>query len=356
MSPMILLRVLGVAIAVVLAIVAARGWRRRSLRLTDALIALALAGGLALVSLTPSVVDPVLRVLGFPPGNARRVIGVLVVSNILLFVLLLRAFAKTDRLEQVFGGYADRMATRWYELEYGRDGATGGKVAIVIPAYNEEASIADTLGVIPDVIHGLKVEPIVVSDGSSDTTERIAREHGAVVVFRDLRRGQGAAVALGYRVAVLRGAEIIATVDADGQYDPAELPQLIKPILDGEADVVHGSRVLGNYERPLFGRAQGLRVFARLTSLMTRTRITDPASGFRAFTSEAIRRLEFREDQFHASEVTVAAVKKRLRVKEVPCTFRERFAGSSKKPHVLRYGYGYARALLKTWLGPTSLL
>ena len=155
----------------------------------------------------------------------------------------------------------------------------------------------------------------------------------------------------GYHMALQRGADIVATVDADGQYDPLELPQLVRPILDGEADVAHGSRMLGEYAKPIFGRSQGVRVFAWLTTRMAGHRITDPASGFRAFSAEALRQLEFRENQFHASEVTVAAAKAGLRVKEVPCTFRERHSGNSKKPPLLRYGWGYARSLIRTWLG-----
>ena len=350
---MILLRIVGLAVALVLAMLAVRRFRRRALRLPDAVIMTALAAGLATVSMAPSIVDPLLTQLGFPPGDARRVIGVLVVSNILVFVLLLRAFAKTDLLEARFGDYSDRVATRWFEQEYGREDGPGAsnKVAVLIPALNEEESLGTVLATIPDEVAGLKVEPIVVSDGSVDSTECVARGHGALVVGRDLRRGQGAAVALGYRIALLRGADVVATLDADGQYDPLELPALVQPILDGEADVVHGSRSLGAYENPLFGRSQGIKVFAWLTSRMTRVVITDPASGFRALTPKAVRALRFRENQFHASEVTVAAVKAGLRVKEVPCKFRERVAGSTKKPPLFSYGYGYARTLLKTWLG-----
>lgn len=347
---MILLRVFGLIVALLLLALIVQRFRRRSLRLADAVIMGALAAALALVALTPSSVDPLLRELGFPPGDARRVIGVLVMSNILTFVLLLRAFGKTDQLEEKMGDHADRVAARWFQREYGAVGPSRDVIVVVIPALNEEDALPDVMGMIPSEIEGLKVETLVVSDGSSDRTEEVARKHGALVVGRDLRRGQGAAVALGYRMALLRGARVIATVDADGQYDPLELPQLVAPILHGEADVVHGSRALGAYERPLLGRAQGLKVFSWLTSRMTNVTITDPASGFRAFSPEALAVLEFREHQFHASEVTVAACKLGLRVKEVPCTFRERFAGTTKKPPLFRYGYGYTRTLLKTWL------
>lgn len=347
------LRIIGFVVAAAMLLLVVRRFRRRGLRLTDTVIMTVLALALGTVSIAPSVVDPVLRVLGFPPGNARRVIGLLVLSNILTYVLLLRAFAKTDRLEQTLGEYADRVAARHFEGEYGprERGSSGSRtLAVVVPALNEESSLPAVLKDVADEIEGLKTLVIVVSDGSTDTTEKVAEEFGALVVRRDLRRGQGAAVRLGYRMALQRGADVVATVDADGQYDPLELPQLVRPLLDGEADVSHGSRSLGAYEQPLFGRSQGIKVFAWLTSRMARSTITDPASGFRAFTADALRVLEFRENQFHASEVTMAAAKAGLRVKEVPCTFRERLAGTTKKPPLLKYGWGYARSLVRTWL------
>ncbi len=353
---MILLRVIGFVVAVTLLILALQRYRRRSLRVPDALIMGGLATGLGIISIAPSIVDPVLRELGFPPGDARRAIGLLILSNILAYVLLLRAFAKTDRLEGIVGDTADRLATRWFQQEYATEelrgvGPASGKVAVVIPALDEEDSLPNVLRAVPEIIGGLKTESIVVSDGSTDLTERIAREHGALIVGRDMRRGQGAAVKLGYQVALLRGADVVATCDADGQYDPLELPRLVEPILAGEADVVHGSRVLGAYESPVRGRSHGVKVFAWLTSRLAKTQITDPASGFRAFTPEALTVLEFKENQFHASEVTIAAAKRGLKIKEVPCTFRERSAGVTKKPPIFRYGLGYTRTLLRTWLG-----
>jgi len=347
------LRILGGVIAVLMLAGVAVRWRRGRLRISDTIIMGGLAAGLAVISIDPDIVQPFLNVLGFKAGNFGRVIGVLVIASIVIYVLLFRAFLKTDRLEDLLGDYANRLATRHFLWEYGTEQPNGHKLAVVIPALDEESSLPSVLREIPKQVHDLETEVIVVSDGSTDATELVAREAGALVVGRDLRRGQGAAVALGYQVALLRGATVVATCDADGQYDPLELPQLVRPILDRDADVVHGSRMLegGEYERPLFGRSHGVKVFAGLTTLLARSRITDPASGFRAFSAEALQKLQFRERQFHASEVTVAAVKKGLRVKEVPCTFRERAVGHSKKPPLFRYGLGYARSLIRTWLG-----
>jgi hypothetical protein len=350
---MIFLRILGFIVAALLLASVIGRRRRGALSLTDTVIYAVLAVALAAIAVFPAIVDPTLELLGFPPGNQRRVIGVLLVSNIVTYVLILRSFAKSDRVEGMLGEYADRLASRHFAWEYAKESVPdpGGKLCVVIPALNEEGSLPSVLHSVPKEVEGLPVEIIVVSDGSTDQTERVAKSLGALVVGRDMRRGQGAAVSLGYRMAIARGATIVATLDADGQYVPEELPQLVKPILVGDADVVHGSRVLGEYEQPLFGRSQGVKVFARLTSFMAKHPITDPASGFRAFRADALEQLEFRERQFHASEVTVAAAKQGLRVREVPCTFRERHSGTTKKPPLLQYGWGYARSLLRTWLG-----
>lgn len=349
---MIFLHIVGLIVAAAMLVNAALGRRRRTLSVGDTVIVVVLAIALGVVSIAPGVVQPILTKLGFPAGSSRRVIGVLVLSMILAYGLIMRAYAKVNRLEQLVADYADRLATRHFPWENAVPEPGGERMlAVVIPALNEETALPSVLADIPDHVEGLRVRVVVVSDGSTDSTERVAREHGALVVGRDLRRGQGAAVALGYRVAVSLGADVVATVDADGQYDPLELPQLIRPILAGDADVVHGSRVLGDYHQPIFGRSHGVKVFARLTTWFAKHPITDPASGFRAFSADALRQLTFRERQFHASEVTVAAAKRGLRVREVPCTFRERSAGHSKKPPLLRYGMGYARSLLRTWLG-----
>jgi hypothetical protein len=350
-SPLIYLRILGLLVAVGLMASVVMRRRRGRLSLGDTVISALLAGVLAAVAIAPSIVDPVLEVLGFPPGDARRILGVLMLSNIFVYLLILRSYARTDRVEALLGDVADRLAARHFAWEYAdRDAARErGKLVVVIPALNEQNSLPGVLEVMPRHVEGLDVEVLVISDGSTDATEKVAREWGALVVGRDLRRGQGAAVSLGYRVALLRGADVVATVDADGQYDPLELPRLVRPILDGEADVVHGSRVMGEYHQPIFGRSHGVRVFARLTSMAARSPITDPASGFRAFSPKALETLTFREHQFHASEVTIAAAKQGLRVREVPCTFRERSHGTTKKPPFLQYGFGYARSMFRTW-------
>ncbi|MFN2589170.1 MAG: DUF2304 family protein, partial [Actinomycetota bacterium] len=121
---MIFLRILGFLVAVGLLGSVIRRRRRRALGVTDTAIYALLAGALAVIAVVPSIVDPTLELLGFPPGNQRRVIGVLLVSNIVTYILILRSFAKTDRVEGLLGDYADRLAARLFAWEYDRDGAS----------------------------------------------------------------------------------------------------------------------------------------------------------------------------------------------------------------------------------------
>ena len=123
---------------------------------------------------------------------------------------------------------------------------------------------------------------LVVDDGSRDGTGDVAAEHGAVVARHVINRGGGAALRTGYRLMVDSGAEIVVTLDADGQHLPSEMERLVKPVLDGEVDVAHGSRVLGQADRNHFARELGIVFFNRLVSLITRTHVTDCSNGYRA--------------------------------------------------------------------------
>ena len=177
-----------------------------------------------------------------------------------------------------------------------------------------------------------------------------ARAAGAAAVHLPLNRGQGAALRTGYRLALATGARLVVTMDADGQHQPSELPRLVQPILDDEVDVVNGSRVLGAADPNHAARKLGIKVFAWALSLLTTSRVTDPACGYRAVRTEALRDLEFHQDQFHNSEFILEASKRKLRTMEVPVTVSSRLSGASKKPPHFRYGLGFANALLRAWL------
>jgi hypothetical protein len=222
-------------------------------------------------------------------------------------------------------------------------------VVIVIAAYNEAEAIGPVLETLPAECRGLRVAPLVIVDGATDGTAAIALEHGAFTCAAPENRGQGAALRLGYRLAHESGAQYIVTTDADGQYDNAQLPQLLAPLLDGSADFVTGSRVLGSHQTRDPVRQLGCRVFAFIVSRLMYTRITDTSFGFRAMRAEIPAELALEQPQYQSSELLISVLAAGYRVAEVPMTIRQRGGGQTKKGGNLVYGSRYARVVLRTW-------
>lgn len=234
-----------------------------------------------------------------------------------------------------------------FTSEYGP--GPGRPLCVVIAALDEAPSVAEVVRSVPGEICGLATDCLVVDDGSTDGTAETARAAGALVCRLGENLGQGLALRSGYRLAAARGAELIATMDADGQFDPDELERLVEPIVAGRADMVNGSRRLGRSETTDAVRAAGVVFFGALISLLTGTRVTDPANGFRAFRPEVPARVPLRQAQYQTSELLIGALACGYRVLEVPVTVRSRTAGHSKKGHNLWYGYRFGRAILTTW-------
>lgn len=342
------LRILGGAFAIIVAAYAVLRYRRGQLRRGEMLIIGVVTGTLAVAALTPSYLDPFLRGLGFEPGNERRIIGLLVISNLFTLGLVFRGFSRDVTLSDEVGELVDYMARRRLQDDGGVQAK--GCIAVVLPAYNEADNLPAVLGQMPKTVLELPVVPIVVADGCTDATEATARNHGAEVIRRDLRRGSGAAVRLGYQAALDAGATIIATLDADGQHDPRELERLVTPLMERRADMVQGSRILGSFEIESAVRKWGVHAFARIMTFLGRTKITDPSTGYRAVTAKALRQLDLRQDQFYVSELILDAARKGLEVIEVPITFRRRASGVTKKPKPVHYAWGFSKAIVRTWL------
>jgi glycosyltransferase involved in cell wall biosynthesis len=227
----------------------------------------------------------------------------------------------------------------------------GAPLAIVIPAYNEEPAVAEVIAEIPREAAGLLTEVIVVVDGAEDQTAARAAAAGALVCDVPVNRGQGAALKLGYWLARARGSRVIATIDADGQYEPEELGRVVEPILAGQADFVSGSRRLGAELTTDPVRHLGVLVFGALFSLVVKHRITDPACGLRAMRPELTAAVTLEQPQYQASELMISAALNGFRLAEVPTTMRDRgsHAGHTKKDGNFRYGVRFARAAFHTW-------
>jgi hypothetical protein len=244
-------------------------------------------------------------------------------------------------------GGADDEAVERFAREIGRRRLR--PLAVVIAAYNEEEGIGAVLRQVPPEVCGLAVDVVVVVDGATDDTADVARQAGALVCDVPVNRGQGAALRLGYRLARSHGARLIATLDADGQYDPAQLELVVAPLVDDTADFVTGSRRLGTAHTTDRVRGAGVVVFGALITLLTGQRITDPANGLRAMRAGLTERVELRQPQYQATELLLGAVLRDFRVVEVPVTMYQRTAGSTKKGGNLAYGLRVGRVILGTW-------
>lgn len=223
-------------------------------------------------------------------------------------------------------------------------------VAVVVPAFDEAASVAGVVRSVPATMAGLATSVLVVDDGSRDDTAAVAEEAGALVCSLPVNRGQGAALRVGYGLAVGHGARIVATLDADGQWDAADLPALVAEVAAGRADLVSGSRRLGSDADRSAVRSTGVVVFAALIRALTRARVTDPANGLRAMTAEVAAGVTLDQPQFQSAELLLTAICRGYRVTEVPVGHHPRLAGTTKKGRNLTYGLRFGRALLATWV------
>ncbi len=322
--------------------------RRRTLRNADVLILLAAGLGLAIVSGT-ELTDKLLSTFSFEKGNGGRILGLAVFSIFVLFLLVLRALAQAGRNSRQLSAVLEGLA--WEEFRQADlPKRFHDRIAILVPAYNEAENIGHVLDRIPAEVCGVGTAVLVVDDGSRDGTGDVAAEHGAIVARHLINRGGGAALRTGYRLMADSGAEIVVTLDADGQHLPAEMERLVKPVLDGEVDLAHGSRVLGQADRNHFARELGIVFFNRVVSFITRTHVTDCSNGYRAVRASVLPQLVLRQEQFHTSEFMIEAIKRGIPAREVPVTVEQRLHGHSKKPAVVRYGLGFANAIVRTWL------
>jgi glycosyltransferase involved in cell wall biosynthesis len=234
-----------------------------------------------------------------------------------------------------------------FESDYAA--VAGRPVCVVIAALDEVDAVASVVSSIPARVGGLDVECIVVDDGSTDGTDAEARRAGALVCRLERNLGQGRALRCGYRLAAARGCRVIVTMDADGQFDVSEIGRLAEPVLEGRADMVNGSRRLGSAQTTDRVRAGGVVLFGALVSVLTGTRITDPANGFRAFRPEVCENVPLRQPQYQTAELLIGALSLGYRVVEAPVTVRARAAGQTKKGRNLVYGYRFGRVVLGTW-------
>lgn len=190
------------------------------------------------------------------------------------------------------------------------------KIAAVIPAFNESSQIGEVVRATLPLVD----EVLVVDDGSSDETSYAAACAGAIVFRHIINRGVGGATATGLKAAVMREADVIVTLDSDGQHLPEEIPKVIAPILAGEADFVIGSRLLDPTGMPV-SRQLANRTADLCTNLLFNVKVHDSQCGFRAFTQEAASRIDIRTGRYEISSEIIAEIAAHgFRIAEVPIT------------------------------------
>jgi len=234
------------------------------------------------------------------------------------------------------------------------------KIVIVLPAYNAAQTLMRTLAEIP---MEYRQHVILVDDASQDNTVDAAKEAGLIVFKHSQNRGYGGNQKTCYREALNIGAEIVVMLHPDHQYDAAVIPQLIRPLLNNEADAVFGSRMLGG--RPLEGGMPFWKYLANVlltafANIVFRRYLTEIHSGFRAYTRkylETVRLEENSEDFVFDTEIIAQGMANNLTFQETPIVTRYfPEASSINFYHSVIYGFGVLWVLLKFWIHKTGLI
>ena len=347
---MLALRVLGGIFAIALFAVAVVRYRRRQISRLSLIIAWLISLAVLLLAIAPSMFNPLFELFNFQPGSGQRLTAVLLFSVVVLFVLVIRTQSEADTNERSIRLLVEALGQQEFDWAAADGLPSGPRIVVVSPAHNEAENVGAVIEAMPSEIDGHHVVPLVIDDCSEDGTAEAARAAGAFATSLPIRRGGGLALRVGYDIALKLGADIVVTIDADGQHQPEEMPSLVAPIIEGSADHVNGSRMLGDYERGPLIRHVGVHFFSWTVTLLTGQRVTDISSGYRATRADTLRKLLLEQDQFWTSEVTIEALRQHARVVEVPVTFLTRRGGVSKKPKSFRYGWNFSKAIVKTWL------
>lgn len=232
--------------------------------------------------------------------------------------------------------------------------ASGHRLAVSIPALNEEATLGDVIAAIPESIPGVDdILVIVVDDGSTDRTAEIALESGAHLISHGRCYGVGRAFHSALDAAIELGVDLLVTIDADGQFDPADIPKLVDPIVKGRADFVTASRFMDEDlvpEMPWVKR-WGNKQMSRLISRLTRHKFYDVSCGMRCYNRSAMLNLNLMGAFTYTQEVFLNLAYKNMRLVEVPVVVRgQRQYGESRvASSIMRYGFHTSRIIFKAY-------
>ena len=207
---------------------------------------------------------------------------------------------------------------------------SAGRLLVLIPAFNEAKAIGRTIEAVRGEVPGADL--LVVNDGSRDNTAEVAAAAGATVISHAFNMGYGVTIQTGYKYAWENGYDFLVQLDGDGQHDPRFIGALLAPVLADQADFALGSRFLDqNSYRPSFSRRLGILFFRKLVSVLIGREITDPTSGYQAFSREVIR--FFSTDIFPCdypdADMLITLNLAGFRIREVPVRMFANAAGTS---------------------------
>jgi len=249
---------------------------KRRFRRGDLLLGLLIAASLAGVALYPPIVNGLQELL----RAQTRPMALAILGIIVLFGLFLYVLDELSDVRRSMGDLVRALAMAEYQKTPAERQHNG--ITIIIPAFNEEKNLEKVLPVLPPCIGQLPVRVLVIVDGSKDRSAEVARRYAVPVTSHILNRGQGDALRTGFDLALQDGAQIVVTMDADGQHAPEEIERLVTPLLADEADFCDGVALLGHYADRGGARHIGIVCFSALISVLTGVRITDCTNGFRA--------------------------------------------------------------------------
>jgi len=237
-------------------------------------------------------------------------------------------------------------------LESEHPGRRPEPIVASICAYEEEGNIGGVLDKMPALIDGQPYTTLVVVDGGDDKTAEIARGYpGVVVIEFPVNLGHGVALQVTYRYCIERGVHYVVTLDADGQNDPAEIPQILAPLIADEADFVVASRRLGVDHTSDVIRKSGVLFFSFVMNQMTGAHLTDTSTGYRGLRvtmlADVVDRLV--QEQYQTAELLITCLKRGWRATEVPTVWHPRQSGTTKKGANWLFGARYARVVFSTW-------
>ena len=223
------------------------------------------------------------------------------------------------------------------------------KLTILIPAYNEEGTIKKVIKEIPKSFESIReIEIIVIDDGSTDNTAKIALNTGAFVYSLTQNQGLAKAISYGFEKCLEHYADMLVILDADGQYDPKEIPLLLKPIIEHKADIVLGDRQVKKLDHMPMQKRIGNQMVSKVVSRLIGQKINDGQTGFRAFNKNALNKLHIFSGFTYTQETLLQARYKQLKLLEVPVTFRRRADKSRLISNIFTYAFKTVSLLAST--------